>query len=96
VATGETVAVNPALVEFAGMVTVAGTVTAALLLDSATLSPPLPAAEVSVTVQTSVPDPVMDPLMQESALNAAGAAVLVPLRPITAVPLVEELLLMLS
>ena len=96
VATGATVAVNPALVEFAGMVTVAGTVTAALLLDSATLSPLLAAAEVSVTVQASVPDPVMEPLLQEMPLNAAGTAVPVPLRVITAAAPVEELLLMLS
>jgi hypothetical protein len=38
----------------------------------------------------------MVPLPQESALNAAGATVPVPLRPITAVPLVEELLMMVS
>jgi hypothetical protein len=95
-ATCETVAVNPALIAFAGTVTVAGTATAALLLDRLTLSPPLAAAEVSVTVQASVPDPVMDPLLQESALNSVGVEVPVPLRTITAVPLVEELLLMLS
>jgi hypothetical protein len=94
--TGETVAVNPALVAFAGMVTVAGTVTAALLLDRLTLSPPLAAAEVSVTVQVSVPGPVMEPLPQEMPLNAAGTAVPVPLRVITAAAPVEELLLMLS
>jgi hypothetical protein len=77
-------------------VTVAGTATAALLLDRLTLRPPLAAAEVIVTVQASVPDPVMDPLMQERALNAAGTAVPVPLRVITAAAPVEELLLMLS
>jgi hypothetical protein len=38
----------------------------------------------------------MDPLLQESALNSVGVEVPVPLRTITAVPLVEELLLMLS
>jgi NhaP-type Na+/H+ or K+/H+ antiporter len=93
--TGEMVAVNPALVAPAGTVTVAGTVTAALLLDRLTLRPPLGAAAFSVTVQASVPDPVMDALLQESALNAASgvAAVPVPLRLITAVPLVEELLM---
>lgn len=36
--TGDTVAVNPALAAFAGTVTVAGPVTAALLLDRLTLS----------------------------------------------------------
>src|ERR1035441_2182656 len=38
----------------------------------------------------------MVPLLQYSALSAAGAAVPVPLRLITAVPLVEELLVMVS
>jgi hypothetical protein len=88
--------VKPALVAFAGIVTVAGIVTAELLLVRLTLSPPLAAPEFSVTVQASVPDPVMEPLMQERALNAAGAAVPVPLRVITVEAPVEELLLMLS
>jgi hypothetical protein len=67
--TADTLAVNPTRVAFAGTVTVAGTVTAALLLARLTLKPPLPAAEVSVAVQPSLPDPVMDLLLQESALN---------------------------
>lgn len=96
VPTGDTVAVNPALAAFAGTVTVAGTATAALLLERLTLRPPLAAAEVIVTVQASVPDPVRDPLMQERVLNAAGTAVPVPLRVITVMAPVEELLLMLS
>jgi hypothetical protein len=93
--TDDTVAGNPVLVAFAGTVTVAGTVTAVLLLDRLTLRPPLGAAAFSVTMQESVPEPVMDALLQESALNAAAGvpAVPVPLRPITAVPLVEELLM---
>jgi hypothetical protein len=90
------VAVNPALVAFAGTVTVLGIVTAELLLDRLTLSPPLGAAAVSVTVHASVPDPVMVPLLQYSALSAAGAAVPVPLRLTTAVLLVDELLVMVS
>jgi hypothetical protein len=98
VATEDTVAVNPTLVAFAGTVTVLGTVTAELLLDRLTLSPPLGAAAVSVTVHASVPDPVMTPLLQDSALSAAELVpvVPVPLRLITAVPLVEELLVMVS
>jgi hypothetical protein len=96
VATEATVAVNPKLVAFAGTVTVLGTVTAELLLDRLTLSPPLGAAAVSVTVHASVPDPVMVPLLQYSALSAAGAAVPVPLRLTTAVLLVDELLVMVS
>jgi hypothetical protein len=94
--TGATVAVNPALVAFAGMVTVAGTVTAALLLERLMLRPPLAAAEVSVTVHASVPDPVMELVPQVSVLNAAGAAVPVPARPMTAEEPEEELLPMLS
>jgi hypothetical protein len=96
VPTDDTVAVNPALVAFAGTVTVAGTVTAALLLDRLTLRPPLGASAFSVTMQESVPEPVMDALLQESALKAAGTAVPVPLRLINAVPLVEELLVIVS
>jgi hypothetical protein len=61
--------VNPALVAFAATVTVAGTVTAALLLARLTLTPLDPAGKLRVTVQLSLPDPVMDALPQESALN---------------------------
>jgi hypothetical protein len=96
--TDDTIAVNPALAAPAGTITVLGTVTAELLLDKLTRNPPLGAAAVSVTVQASVPDPVIDPLLHESALSAAGVAVAVPVpvRPITAVPLVEEVLVMVS
>ena len=94
--TDDTIAVNPVLVAFAGTVTVAGTLIAGLLLDRLTLSPPLGAAALSVTVQASVPDPVMDPLLQESAFNAAGAAVPVPLRAMIALALIDELLAMVS
>jgi hypothetical protein len=69
----DTLAVNPALVALAGTVIVAGTVAAALLLARLTLKPPLPAAAVSVTVQWSLPGPVIDALLQESALNAPSA-----------------------
>jgi hypothetical protein len=95
-ATDDTVAVKPTLLLFAGTVTVAGTVTAALLLDRLTMRPPLDAVDVSVTVQASVPAPVIEALLQESELKAAGTAVPVPLRPITAVAPVEELLLTVS
>jgi hypothetical protein len=94
--TADTVATNPALVAFAGTITVAGKATAALLLARFTLRPPLAAAPVSVTVQLSLPDPVMDPLLQESILNAAVAAVPVPVRLITAVAPVDELLWIVS
>jgi hypothetical protein len=96
VVTEETVAVNPALLALAGTTTVAGTVTAALLLVKPTLKPPLPAAVVSVTVHASLPAPVSDALLQDNALNAAGTAVPVPVRLTTAVPFVDELLWMVS
>jgi hypothetical protein len=96
VATEDTVAVNPALVAFAGTVTVAGTDTAVLLLDRLTLRPLLGAAALSVTVQASVPEPVMDALLQERALNTPAACAPVPLRAITAAPPVEKLLVMVS
>jgi hypothetical protein len=90
--------VNAALVAFAGTVTVDGTVTAASLLDRLILRPPLGAVELRVTVQASVPAPVMDALLQESALNAGTVPVVmpVPLRAIVAEPLVEELLVRVS
>jgi hypothetical protein len=96
--TEDTVAVKPALVAFAGTVTEPGTVTAESLLVRFMIRPPLGAAAVNVTVQASVPDPVMVALLQESALNAAvlEAAVPVPLRVITAVLFVDELLEMVS
>ena len=96
VVTEDTVAVNPALVALAGTTTVAGTVTAALLLVKPTLKPPLPAAALSVTVQVSLPEPVIDALLQDSPLKAADTAVPVPVRLITAVPLVDELLWIVS
>jgi hypothetical protein len=96
VVTAVTVAVNPALVALAGTTTVAGTVTAASLLVRATLNPPLPAAVLSVTVQASLPDPVSDALLQDKPLSVAGTAVPVPVRLTTAVPLVEEVLWIVS
>jgi hypothetical protein len=88
VATDDTLAVNSALVAFAGTVTAPGTVTAALLLERLTLSPPLGAAVLNVTVQASVPAPAVEALLQESALNAATGAcvpvVPIPLRLTTA------------
>lgn len=67
VVTAATVAVKPTVEALAGTVTEAGTVTAPLLLDKSTATPPLDAAPLSVTVQESVPDPLTVPLLQESA-----------------------------
>ena len=58
--TADTVTVKPALVNFSGTVTVAGTATAALLLARLTVSPPCGAGPLSVTVQASVADPVSE------------------------------------
>jgi hypothetical protein len=71
-------------------------VTAVLLLLNPTLTPPLPAAELSVTVQLSLPAPVRDALVQDNEPNVPDTAVPVPLSPISAVPLVDELLLIVS
>jgi len=83
--TDDTLAVNPALVALAGTVNVAGTAAAALLLARLTLKPPLPAAAVSVTVQLSLPGPVIDALLQESTLSAPSV-VPVAVELSTAVP----------
>jgi hypothetical protein len=62
--------VKLALIAFAGTATEAGTVTDASLLDRLTVSPPLGAAALRVTVQASVPAPVIAPLVQVNALSA--------------------------
>ncbi len=76
-----TVAVKPALVSPAGTLTEAGTVTAALLLNRLTASPPLAAAAFNVTVQLSVPAPVKVLVAQ---LTPVGTGTPVPLK-VTAV-----------
>jgi hypothetical protein len=88
-----TVAVNVALLAPAATVTDAGTVTAELLLARPTAKPPLAAAAFSVTVQPSVPDPVIDPFVQLRLVNTGTP---VPVR-LTAVDVpVEELLVSVS
>lgn len=69
VVTGETVAVKSTLFAPAGMVTEGGTATALLLLARLTPRPLLPAAAFIVTVQISVPAPVIELLVQVSALS---------------------------
>jgi hypothetical protein len=93
VETGDTLAVNWAVVAFAAMKDADGTITAALLLDRVTLKPPASAGPLIVTVQRSVPVPPIDALLQER-LVSLGAPV--PLRGITAVLLTEELLVTVS
>lgn len=68
--TDETVAVKLPVVAPEATVTDAGTVTAELLLARLTANPPLAAATFRVTVQLSVPAPVIDALPQVKPLNA--------------------------
>jgi hypothetical protein len=67
--TDETVAEKLALVAPAATVTEAGTETAALLLERFTVNPPVAAAVLRDTVHVSVPAPVIEALVQESAVN---------------------------
>jgi hypothetical protein len=67
--TAETFAVKPALVVPPRIVTAEGTLTALLLLVKLTPRPPLGAVEFSVTVQLSVPAPVIDPLEHVNPLS---------------------------
>src|SRR6266850_7382639 len=57
-ATALIVTLNVALVALAGTVTLGGTATAALLLESVTCAPPAGAAALSVAVPVAVPPPV--------------------------------------
>lgn len=74
VLTAEAVAPNDALTAPAGIVSEAGTVSAVLLLASATANPPLGAAAVRLTEHASDAAPVSDPLLHEIALRAAAGA----------------------
>lgn len=95
VVTAVAVAVKEAVVAFAGTVTEAGSVTALLLLERETASPPAPAAAFRVTVQASVAAPESEASVQETALRAPVAtAVPFPLSVTTLVPPVPALLLM--
>lgn len=87
--TGEIFAVKLALVAPAATVTEPGTVTNELLLARTTANPPLAAAVFSVTVQVSVPDPMIDPLAQLSPVSPGTP---VPLRATTIDVPFEELL----
>lgn len=79
---GDTVAVNAALVALAGTVTVAGTATSVLLLESLTLNELPLGAVLKVTVQASVPELLIVDAPHERA-DSTGAEVPVPLREMT-------------
>jgi hypothetical protein len=66
-----TVAINGALAAPAGMVMLPGIVTAEELLERETNKPPVGAAAVSVRVQISLPEPVIELLPQEKPLRTA-------------------------
>lgn len=91
--TAATVAVKPAVVAPAATVTEAGTVTAVLLLARPTASPPVAAAAFSVTVQLSVPAPLMDEFVQETAVSTGTP---VPLKAMAVDAPVDELLASVS
>ena len=86
-----TVAVKLAVVAPAATVTEAGTVTAVLLLTRATLDPPVAAATLTATVQTSVVEPVTVVLAQVSPV---AWGIPVPVRVMAAVVPLSPLLLL--
>jgi hypothetical protein len=91
--TDVTVAENEPLVAPAATVTDVGTVTAELLLLRLTAKPPVAAAALSVTVQLSLPAPVIEPFVQLSPLSTGTP---VPLKPTTVDVPVDELLVRVS
>ncbi len=88
-----TVAVKLALIDPAATLTDAGTVTELLLLAKAAVNPPLAAATLSVTMQLSVPAPVIELLEQ---VNPVRAGTPVPLKLTAAELPAEELLVNVS
>jgi hypothetical protein len=86
-------AVNAALLDPAGISTVAGTVTAAELLARLTLIPPVGAAPFSVTVQASVADPVKEPFAQLNE-ESSGRIAIVP-EPLSAIAIVPPFVALL-
>ncbi len=93
VLTAVAVAVKPALVAPAATLTLAGTVTALLLLDKFTLMPPVGAAPLMVTEHASVVAPVKELLVQlTDDTDGRIAIVPVPLNPtVSELPLVALL-----
>jgi hypothetical protein len=89
VLTAETVAEKLAEVAPAAMVTEAGTETEVLLLARPITEPPVAAAAFTVTVQASVPAPVMEAFVQDSPVSAGTP---VPLKAMAVEVPAEELL----
>src|SRR5579863_1786205 len=78
-------AVNVAFVAVAGTITEPGTVTELLLLARLTFTPPVGAAPDRLTVHGSASDPVMEVLLQETALTVGITAMPAPLMRTVAV-----------
>ena len=87
VATVPAVTVNVAEVAPAATDTLDGTVAAEVFeLDSDTVTPPVPAAEVSVTVPVPVWPLAMELGLTETLLRAAGGGVIVKLAEVLLAP----------
>lgn len=81
---------NDAVTAVAGTVTEPGTMSFVLLLARATVKPPLGAEADKLTLHESASDPVIDVVVQDSALIVGAVLVPVPLRlTIAAAALVE-------
>jgi hypothetical protein len=89
--TEATLAVNDALVVVAGTVIELGTVTMLLLLERLTLWPPVGAEPDKLTVHVSASAPVMEVLLQDTALTVGVTVVPVPLRLTVAVGALLEI-----
>lgn len=89
--TEATFAVKAAVVAVAGTVTALGTVTAPLLLARPTFTPPVGAEPDKLTVQASAREPVIEVLLQETALTVGDTVVPVPLRLTVAAGAVLEI-----
>jgi hypothetical protein len=84
-------AVKAALVAVAGTVTEVGTVTALLLLVMDTLRPPVGADPDRLTVHASASDPVIEVLLQDTALTVGTTVEPVPFRLTVAVGALLEM-----
>jgi hypothetical protein len=90
--TDATFAVNAADDAVAGTLTVLGTVTAELLLKSATLTPPEGAEPERLIVHASASDPMIEVLAHERPVTVGATVVPVPLRLTVTVGAVLETL----
>jgi hypothetical protein len=92
--TARDVTVNVALAEPPGMLTLAGTVAAVLLLDKVTVAPPVGAAALSVAVPCALalpPTTVVGLTARDASAGAADGACTVKLRVADQLPATPEL-----